>query len=102
MENRMFFICKDDEVSKGLARKFSEEAKPGSIIPLTKEELEAYKDFQVVSGVVGESGLIEVKPNTSYLMTIDSNKTNLDDCIKFLEIASEIKSTISFIRTKGE
>jgi hypothetical protein len=102
MENRMFFICKDDEVSKGLARKFSEEAKPRSIIPLTKEEFEAYKDFQVVSMMDSKSSLIEVKPNTSYLMTVNSDKTCIDDCVRFVEAASEIRSTISIVRTNGE
>ena len=101
----MFFICKNDEVSKGLARKFlenSEKSKPESIIPLTKEEFEAYKDFQFVSMMDSKSSLIEVNPNTAYLMTVNSNKTCIDDCIKFIETAAKINSTISIVRTNGE
>jgi hypothetical protein len=98
----MFFICKDDKVSQGLACKFSEKAKPGAIIPLTKEEFEAYKDFQIVSTKDSESSLIEMKPNTSYLMTVNSDKTCIDDCVRFVKAASKINSTISIVRTNGE
>jgi hypothetical protein len=97
----MFFICKDDKVSQDLARKFSENAKPGAIIPLTEEELEAYKDFQIVSTMDCESSLIEVKPDTMYLMTVSSSKANIEDCVIFCEQAKKIvNAKINIIRTK--
>ncbi len=97
----MFFICKDDKVSERVARKLSEQVKPGAIIPLDREEMEAYKDFQLISVMDGKGDLVEVKPETMYLMVVDSNKTCLDDCAEFCKSAfKQVGAVIRVVRTK--
>jgi hypothetical protein len=70
---------------------------------IEEHELEAYKDFQVVSAMDSKSSLIEIKPDAMYLMTIDPRADNIDDCLSFCEQAKEVVNTyIRIIRIKED
>lgn len=44
----LFYICKDDEVTISIVKKFTD-AKPGAIIPLNEEEWDVYhKNFEAI------------------------------------------------------
>lgn len=94
----MFFICRDDEVSLSVAKKFAREAKPGAMIPLTNEEFDAYRDFELVSTMESGKELIEIKPDTMYMMIINAAETNIDDIKYTNERIKTIGSEIRVVR----
>ena len=83
----MFFLVEDTKAGKSLAVKLSEQAKPGALIPVTKEEMEASKNMRTIGYQESNSNcaFVPLDPNTRYLAIVDKS-VNVHDLTKSISV----------------
>lgn len=82
----IFLVNSDEPSAKTLIEKFCD-AKDGSILPLTSEEMSLYNSdgFQVLSLLNENQTVTQVHPGNSYVFSCDSSNTVIDDILSLQE-----------------
>jgi hypothetical protein len=80
----MFYLINNETAAaNSLMKKMAEQAKPGALIPCTREEIDCFNngDFVPVAMTQTESKLIEIDRSRTYVIFVDENM-NIDDAVK--------------------